>query len=418
MSDSEFDKKIRRSAGGFLSVSGFFSTTANRSYVENYAGNDTNETDRTQSALFEIEIDETVNKFQYADISKNSAFENEAEILFTMGAVFRIQSVDHDSRGVWSVKLKLTGEEYEELQKLTHRMIDKTLGGGPKVSLASLMIKMGKYGEAQQLLSEIIDDPSIIIDSKALAGVHHHLGLVYKYMEQEQNAVKHYQLSLQMKRQLEEPEPSSLACTMNCLGLVYEKQDNSAKALECFEEALDICRTASIPDQSIIAILYNNIGVIYDKQRQFPKALVMHGKALKIRRKKLPTDHLDIAQSLRCLPQEQEPIIECLIVISQLYYEYNMFHDALETRQRALSLQSKLYTSDHIDIASSLLFIGQLYRHTKNYDQTLVYFNQCLKIYPVNYGEEHVDITQLLRKIELTTNQMNEEAIVGDGVPL
>ncbi|CAF5189890.1 unnamed protein product, partial [Rotaria magnacalcarata] len=174
-------------------------------------------------------------------------------------AVFRIQSVDHDSRGVWSVKLKLTGEEYEELQKLTHRMIDETLGGGPKVSLASLMIKMGKYGEAQQLLSEIIDDPSIIIDSKALAGVHHHLGLVYKYMEQEQNAVKHYQLSLQMKRQLEEPEPSSLACTMNCLGLVYEKQDNSAKALECFEEALDICRTASIPDQSIIAILYNNI---------------------------------------------------------------------------------------------------------------------------------------------------------------
>ncbi|CAF4316513.1 unnamed protein product, partial [Rotaria magnacalcarata] len=339
MSDSEFDKKIRRSAGGFLSVSGFFSTTANRSYVENYAGNDTNETDRTQSALFEIEIDETVNKFQYADISKNSAFENEAEILFTMGAVFRIQSVDHDSRGVWSVKLKLTGEEYEELQKLTHRMIDKTLGGGPKVSLASLMIKMGKYGEAQQLLSEIIDDPSIIIDSKALAGVHHHLGLVYKYMEQEQNAVKHYQLSLQMKRQLEEPEPSSLACTMNCLGL-------------------------------------------------------------------------------RCLPQEQEPIIECLIVISQLYYEYNMFHDALETRQRALSLQSKLYTSDHIDIASSLLFIGQLYRHTKNYDQTLVYFDQCLKIYQANYGEEHVDITQLLRKIELTTNQMNEEAIVGDGVPL
>ncbi|CAF5190086.1 unnamed protein product, partial [Rotaria magnacalcarata] len=95
-----------------------------------------------------------------------------------------------------------------------------------------------------------------------------------------------------------------------------------------------------------------------------------------------------------------------------------MFHDALETRQRALSLQSKLYTSDHIDIASSLLFIGQLYRHTKNYDQTLVYFDQCLKIYQANYGEEHVDITQLLRKIELTTNQMNEEAIVGDGVPL
>jgi hypothetical protein len=99
MANEEFNKRIRFNVGGFLSVNSFFSTTACRNLAVVYAGNrSNNETSTEQSVLFQIEISH--NYHEYANISKRSAFaEDEGEILFTMGAVFRIVSVNLSNEG-------------------------------------------------------------------------------------------------------------------------------------------------------------------------------------------------------------------------------------------------------------------------------------------------------------------------------
>jgi hypothetical protein len=124
MSNEEFDKRIQNNKGGFFSVSGFLSTTMHQTLARVYAGDSSNKVAlNEQSVLFQIDIKKSVNKFPYANISKESVFEDdESEILFTMGSVFRIHSITLNDQGVWMVKLLLTGEEDQELRTLTEYM--------------------------------------------------------------------------------------------------------------------------------------------------------------------------------------------------------------------------------------------------------------------------------------------------------
>jgi tetratricopeptide (TPR) repeat protein len=376
MVDSEFDKKIRHNAGGFLSVSGFFSTTAKRTYAEKYAGDGPSLTDKTQSVLYEITIDEAVSKFQYADISASSAFgEEEAEVLFTMGAVFRIKSVEQDRRGIWIVKLQLTDEEDKELGELTFRMVDETLGGGPTASLANLMLKMGNYRKAEKLFVALLNNPSIIADSKCLVTIHNNLGLAYKNLEQLLKAIEHYETALQMERQLPEPDPSTLASTMNNLGLIYQKQGNSAKALEYFEDALDILRAASEADQSLIATIYNNIGVVHGEQRRFPQALVVHKKALKIRQDVLTANHPDIAQSL--------------VSLSQIYHPQREYKEAEKCLKEALEIEKNSLGEDHISLAGTYTNLAMLFYEQLNFEEAIKYGTKDYEIKSKNLGESH-----------------------------
>ncbi|CAF3121515.1 unnamed protein product [Rotaria socialis] len=283
-------------------------------------------------------------------------------------------------------------------------------------------------------------------DHENIAVTMEHIGNVYRSKKEYQLALTFLLNAYDMYHRILPGQHPDIAWAAGNIGVIFEEQGDYDRALHYYYHAWDIDEKILNSDHQDLTIDFNRIVTCLVKKLDYTTALTFCNQKLTDQNLKLPENHprngytmktigclfrhkKDFNQALhwyqkslylfqRCLPQEQEPIIECLIVISQLYYEYNVFHDALETRQRALSLQSKLYTSDHIDIASSLLFIGQLYRHTKNYDQALVCFNQCLKIYQANYGEEHVDITHVRNEIELTANQMNEETIVGDGVPL
>ncbi|CAF1324402.1 unnamed protein product [Rotaria sordida] len=100
MNSNEFDRKIHYNINGFLSVNTFLSTTANKELAAFFVSDNItsssiiDEKDETKRILFQIDIDQTVNKFPYANISTKSAFgDDEGEMLFTMGAVFRITSI-------------------------------------------------------------------------------------------------------------------------------------------------------------------------------------------------------------------------------------------------------------------------------------------------------------------------------------
>ncbi|CAF1155918.1 unnamed protein product [Didymodactylos carnosus] len=117
MHNEDFDTKIRTNVGGFFSVSSFLSTTRKKELASEVYAGDGQHWKELQSVLFQIDIDKRVNKFPYADISAESIFEEEeSETLFSMGAVFRIQSAEEEDKGVWLVKLVLTGEEDKELR--------------------------------------------------------------------------------------------------------------------------------------------------------------------------------------------------------------------------------------------------------------------------------------------------------------
>ncbi|CAF4145473.1 unnamed protein product [Rotaria sordida] len=161
--NEEFERKIRHNLGGFLSVTNFLSTTIDKQLATVFAGYGGE--DDTQSILFQIDINRSVKKFPYANISEESVFgEEEGEILFTMGSVFRILSIQPIDTNMWYIHLKLTGEEDIELMNLIEYMKGGLDEFTPEIHLARLLFEMAQYSKAIKFLNMAMQDSQLMED--------------------------------------------------------------------------------------------------------------------------------------------------------------------------------------------------------------------------------------------------------------
>ncbi|CAF1228013.1 unnamed protein product, partial [Didymodactylos carnosus] len=200
MNNEEFDKKIRRNKGGFLSVKTFLSTTLDRNLTNFFAGDGSKE-DEAQSVLFQIDIDKNVIKFPFADVSEESQFgKDEREVLFTMGCVFLIESAKEMTSGFWIVQLKLTSEEDEQLQKLTLYMKDYIIKATPLYTLGSLLTEMGQYYNAEHFYLQVLEEQQELFNcnkTNHVPAVYNDLGLIHILMDHTNIATDYYEKSLE-----------------------------------------------------------------------------------------------------------------------------------------------------------------------------------------------------------------------------
>ncbi|CAF3832193.1 unnamed protein product, partial [Rotaria sp. Silwood1] len=124
-----------------------------------------------ESVLFEIEADpSTVTTKPFADISQDSEYPGESEILFMPGSIFRLESVMQSSENsIWIVRMKLCSDDDHHLKKvLTH--MKQQLGNGHTnlQTLGRLLSDMSKFDLAERyfvrLLEELLQNDPLRID--------------------------------------------------------------------------------------------------------------------------------------------------------------------------------------------------------------------------------------------------------------
>ncbi|CAF4592928.1 unnamed protein product, partial [Rotaria sp. Silwood2] len=132
---------------------------------------------------------------QEADVFK----EEESEVLFTMGAVFRLLSAVEESKGFWTIQLQLTDEEDETLKKLAEHMKDDVFDVTPIVSLGNLMLILAKYDKAEQYYLSLLNDPNFTAKYPDHEYVYDFLGLIYEKTGLLGKGVEYLEKSLEMK---------------------------------------------------------------------------------------------------------------------------------------------------------------------------------------------------------------------------
>lgn len=96
-------EKLKSNAGTLISTNSFFSTTTNINVARIFA----NSCHNMIGVLFQIEIDNNTNSVIYATITKHSICPDEEEVLFHIGAVFRINSISYDNNlKLWKIYFK------------------------------------------------------------------------------------------------------------------------------------------------------------------------------------------------------------------------------------------------------------------------------------------------------------------------
>ncbi|CAF1191529.1 unnamed protein product [Didymodactylos carnosus] len=284
----EFEK-LKGNIGGFLSINYFLSTSQSRDVAVRFAQASRNQ-EGFEAILFEISIDIENCSKPFHNITKYSALPKESEVLFSLGTVFRIQSIRRStSTGIWNVKLLLNGQEDQDLRHLTGQIRNEVQENSKLSSLGNLLWRMGEYDKAEHYYLMLIDKTSG--EDPDIASYYNNIGLVYNAMGEYSKALDYYEKTLELKLKTLGPNHPSVATTYNNIGGVYNAMGDYSKALDYYEKTLELDLKTLGPNHPSVATTYNHMGFLYKNQKRYREAKKYFEMSLAIREKALPSTH-------------------------------------------------------------------------------------------------------------------------------
>jgi tetratricopeptide (TPR) repeat protein len=294
-----FDE-MKTKSGRLLSFSSFLSTTANDEVALMFSA-DSRDSPHMTPVIFEIEVDSSLStSAHYADLSNLTQFEYEEEFLFTMGSVFRIQSIEPpDSQNISRIKLILTDDNDVELTRLANFTRSK-MSTQNELSFFLLLILWGKYKELKEIGKLMF--PTISDKSKPL------LSVLLAYIDFEQGNRKEGTSQLQAICGFpDEQPPIARDDVANVLGqtflyYLYWMQGEWDLAIENIEAlyGINTSQPSTLEPESL-GICQMTMGAIRFEQGRYSDALSCAIKAYELLKISLPSAHPYLATCLQLI---------------------------------------------------------------------------------------------------------------------
>ncbi|CAF3382081.1 unnamed protein product [Rotaria socialis] len=430
LSAEDFEK-LKINKGGLISFNNFLSTSIKRDISLEFANHAIDEP-HTVGVLFQMTIDPTISSNPFASIQEISYHNEEAEILFSMHTVFRIdETVKVDSkRPLYQVDLKLTSNDDNQLRQLTESIRREAVGPTGWARLGQMLLKIGQFEKAEELYTALLEqaptesdralfynqlglmkynqakykeaisfhEKSLKIKRKMLPDHHHELaisynniGQVYNSMGDYPKALEFYEKSVEIKKNTFPSNHPSLATSYSNIGSVYNNMGEYMKALEFHEKDLEIAKQTLPPNHPELAVSYNNIGQVYNKMGNYQKALEFYEKAHKIKHSALPPNHPELAISYNNM--------------GAMYKKIGIYSKALEFYEKALKIRQEILSDNHPDLAQSYNNIGNVYCEMKDYSQAKSFLKKALAIWQKSLPSTHPFIRTVLDNLGYVKKQ-------------
>ena len=195
---------LQNSIGQFICVSSFLSTTIRRDTALFFLGEGQPD-NNLQRVLFEIDVDgkriHQNNTKTFADIKEYSDFNDEGEVLFMLGSIFRLKSIRLSSEKIWVIQMNLCNDDEHDLKEVLEQM-GKQNGKGPTNlrSLGKLLWMMGELELSEKYYCRLINQ---------LPGNGFWLEVLYEDLTRITSQNRRYDESLIWQKKLNELESKS-----------------------------------------------------------------------------------------------------------------------------------------------------------------------------------------------------------------
>jgi tetratricopeptide (TPR) repeat protein len=198
---------LKRNVDKLISVNSFFSSSCDR-YTALFLLGDTGSPIESERVLFEIKADpRKANSKPFSDVSNLSEFTQEAEVLFMLGSIFRVKSVDKPAEDpVWTIRLELCSDDEHDLSYVLAKMKSQNGSGQTNLhTLGKILSTMGKFDLAeyyyQRLLGKLsAEDSRHKTLYEALAEVASHRGNFDASIQWKYEAIKFDELFTSSRR--------------------------------------------------------------------------------------------------------------------------------------------------------------------------------------------------------------------------
>ena len=381
--------RLKNNEGGLISMNTFVSTTNDTFLALVFSGQGL-ERPLLESVVFEIKIDPSI--INDKDVEpfarlQASAIKSENEFLISMGAIFRIESIDDDLfDGVCYIQLTMYCKPNQlldyyraELSQVGNNESDSGL-----FALGGFLSEMADYKRAERYYRMLLDE--LPFEHRDVCFVHNNLGYLHATQGQYETAIECYQRALSSLEDHVPREHRNVVPFLNNLGSAYWALDRTDKALEIYEHALNIHQAphnVELADPQMTATLYNNMGTIYLQREDFVRAINNFTATIALENI-LPSNHPTLATSYNNL--------------AEILKENAEFDKALQFHKKALDILRSSLLPDHPDIATTLNNIGSIYLHMGDRTQALSFYEEALAIQRRSTSKD-VDLASTLNNI-------------------
>ncbi|CAF3085245.1 unnamed protein product [Rotaria sp. Silwood2] len=285
-------QQLSDNKNNLISMKGFLSTTTN-SDVANMFADPNNIVMGNESVIFEMHLDDTqLNemirmKRPYANISTGSDHGDENEVLFFMGFIWCIKSVEPTSDNNWKIELELSADIASQM----NNNFKEWKSESTYFTLGKILHELGEYTNAIEFYKRMFTESSNLLE-RTRTSIYHYIAKseyangsyqsAYDNLEQAEKILENIsksndEINLHFRSiYAEDAEPSPMCITMN-MGLVHRQMNHYEQARHLFNEALQ--KHGSTTDK---AILYNSIGGLNFQQGNYYEALNNYLEALKL----------------------------------------------------------------------------------------------------------------------------------------
>ncbi|CAF3999473.1 unnamed protein product [Adineta steineri] len=398
--------KLKDNINGRVAMNSFISTSLSSAVAVDFAGNGTGRP-LIESVLFEIECPVKLSKQPFVNIQKYSHLKTENEVLFTIGTIFRIKSVELFTDDIWFVKLILCEDEInlikdELIDDLKYEMDETT----DILTLAKFLFEMGDLNKAEEFYTLLFDE--LPTDHPDVITIKNDLGGIYREKGEYLKALKNHKQALKLQKLLIPYDFVQLAAIYNDIGYVYEELGNYSQALKFHRKTLQIRRKHHPYYKFHFATTYNHLGNVYNHIGKKKLALKYHKKALVIKRRFYSEIHPNLANEynnigevylsiqnikkaqiylekgleirLKSLPNDHQALAISYSNLGQVYDYKNDHKKGLECYQKALDILLKCLPSNHIDLAAIYNNIGECFNDLGDFTSALINHKKALKI--------------------------------------
>ncbi|CAF3245220.1 unnamed protein product [Rotaria sp. Silwood2] len=289
--------------GTIVSANGFLSTSRDLLVAQLFIGLDIitgkspsqSRDDQQQFVLFIINIDwDHSPDINMADISIQSNFPDENEVLFDIGTTFEITSINYDCEHyLWHIEMQPSMEVTQQSREYEHYIRQRLTETKSTLLFGILLTDMGEYEQAanycQHILSQMSDN------HEDLANVYYSAARIYRFTDQYEKALEFLRRAELLQRARLPESYFDLARTLAGIASVYYELQDYQQELFYYQQSRDIYQKI-LPENHIeIARTFNRLGFAYANQKQYTLALTYLSKSLIVFNHTVPEVHPDKA---------------------------------------------------------------------------------------------------------------------------
>jgi len=317
-------------------------------------------------------------------------------------------------------------------------------------SLSHVMICLGKYEEAYEILREALEVGMQVCnrESPLVKDIWKNIGSVFKEQGKFPESLVCYEKVLSISSTPTTPETpqgqsfADMSEALQEIAIVYKSQGKYEEALSVLKRSLESSEAgfASLEaSEEDTAKIYNIIGGIYFEQKDFVSAFAYYNKALRIQKKEecvpqkdIIETYMNIASVCKACEEFDEAIeysnealeevelsesgslCELYNTIGTIYAQKGELNEAMKWYIKALDVCARKLGGDHPLMGEIYDNMGARYTKQKNYTTALQCYKKALEIRAKAFKNEHLKIAEsydnigdAYRNLEKADDSMN-----------